>query len=686
MLTKKNFALLFTAFILFVMCFSFPVLAEDTDCEGSACEDTTTDIDQICDDESCEDIEETEAYSDGIVLFADGNSVSHQLEDSIDSESIGAELSAVNGGTITFSATSDEGSAFIYGEIIGISVSTEGSGSSVKVNADGIDSEGTGIYINAGVGATVKVSNESSVSGYTAVDIINDGSMAELSAGNVEGVIGLGILASSGKTTADSGDITADGYGVLIDAIKAKDSDAPVVSVTVDGDITDSFAATPDDGSGIEQPDDPEDVYEGKDAEDPEAGWVDIDTDDMPDTGDGEWEYDWDADEEEAADEDIENSTGVSVVAEGEGTKVEVTVKGMISMEYGNEAEAYDKAAVSVSVQEDVVTDYGNRISAVDSGSEAKFEFGGDIDAGGKAIDTYADSGTVMVMVSGDITANDTDDGDFETVGIYSNSEGDGQTTIDVRKGITVTSAEDGYVAYGIDTANIGGTVTINVADKITVKGMEAVGISVVNDPLANAFTEELGKESVSESSDPVTNINVQGDVKAEGSADTNGMEVQNSDGKINITVNGDLSGSVNGLIIDAYGKDRTQSYADILVTGTISGKTAGVIVNDEADNDGTEDDNLNLTVWAIESGSSNAAQDENGKANETIEKNIQYIVRIDPDSVDKIEVVDENGDLLTVSHGYPVQKQEQRVYLQGKNGYDLTEAYNGKDTQTALL
>lgn len=390
------------------------------------------------------------------------------------------------------------------------------------------------------------------------------------------------------------------------------------------------------------------------------------------------------------------STTGVLINAEGEGTSVTVNVTDDISMGYGNEVQVYSAAAAVVSVGGDVVTDYGNRIASLEKGT-ANITFGGEIDAGGKALDTYNDSGELTVSVAGMIMAQDTDDGDFETIGIYSNSEGNGTTTINAGKGINVTSEED-YIAFGIDTSNIGGTITITVDKDVTVTGNQAVGISVVNDPEANDFGEdeedgEYSEEAASDSvahaaelSGPVTTVTVNGNVSAAGSEESTGMETWNDNGKTNVSIDGDLTGSAYGLDVYAYGTDRNASFTDILVTGTISGKNASFLVNEEADNDGTEDDNLNLTVWKIDlSGSKNAAQDENGKAGEDVAKHIKYIVRIDPDSEGKITAADENGDPLPLSHGYPYAKQGERIYLSAVSGNELTAAYNGKDSQTAL-
>ena len=691
MVNKKRIVLLFSLLLLCVSAFVLPVCAEEEPiCTGSDC-------DEFFDDES------------GIYVLADGTEESVTLNDPVDSEDIGLYLAAKKKGKIKVSANSLP----VYGVESGIAIETEDSGSSVEVTAGGIESDGTAIEIAAGSDTTVNVTNESHLNGYTAFYASNQGGTVSLKSADIQGVVGVFVDSSAGSTTIETGNINVEEYGVAVE-LSDEDKDiadtgnAPKVTVTVNGNITDNFVFA-DDGSGIDVPDDPEESAVLKAANDENDGWEVIDINNGEEfsegydgsttgeevTGDDLWDINWNDVNNEPeinVDDSSEpvNSTGVAVSAGVKDADVTVTVNGQISMEYGNEVEAFDGAKVNVTVTGNVETDYGNRIAAWDKG-EAVFTFGKDILAGGKAIDTYADSGKLNIVVSGMINAQDTD-GDFETIGIYSNSEESAETSINITKGIKVSSSEQDYIAYGIVTDNIGGEINIEVLDDVTVSGNEAIGISVLNDPDESAFIAEDektdGTETVAHAAEvtgPKTTITVNGNVTVQGSAETTGMETWNDDGMTTVEVYGDLTGSTYGLDIHAFGDDKNSSFTDILVTETISGKKAGVIVNDEADNDGTDNDNLNLTVWKIELSSGNAAQDENGNANQNVEMNIKYIVKIAPDSEDKITVEDEDGEELQTSHDFWVQKQGQKVYLKAKDGYELTAAYNGKDKQTSL-
>ena len=691
---NKRIFLLFAAFLMVLTTFTVPVFAEDEEdpcISAGTCEDTGID-----DENPDEDIFTEE---DGIVIAADGTSESMELEKSIDSEETGADLSAVNSGKVTLTVDKEEGLVEIYGKDTGVRITAERSGT-VSISTNTIGSETLGLGIYAGEGTTVSAANDDSIEGDTAVDIVNDGGNVTVQSGDIDGTVGVSILTGTGTTTVETRDIIANGYGVVLfinDEAGEDTARAPKVTVSVKGKITDDNDTEPgEDDPGFE-PDDPGDEMESKAADDltpdDDEWWKDAKDDPNVWTEEEDWgtDDDWYEEEENGTFYSVENSTGVFINADVRASVTEVNISGGISMSYGNEVNVGNGSAVKVSVGENVETDYGNRIAASED-SKVEFSFGSDIIAGGKAIDTYTDSGTLTVDAAGDIIAADNEDGDHETVGIYTNSEGNGNTKITAGKGIKVTSNEKDYAACGISAANIGGNVTISVGENVTISGEDAVGIYVLNDPDGSAFgddedeNEEGALAQHAADLPPVTTITINGNVTASGTKGGTGAEIQNQNGKTGLSIYGDLTGSEYGLDLSAYGTDKNSSFADILVTGTISGKKAGLVVNDQADNDGTADDNMSLTVWKITpSAGGIIARNEDGTDNKTVGKNIKYIVTIAEGYEDKIKAVDENGSSLPVSHGYYYAVEGQRVYLEGLNGFDLTEAYNGKNPQIPL-
>lgn len=719
---RKWFVVLFAAFLLSVMAFSVPVWADEN---SSTCNPDAAECD--CTGDECPDIPEGVG---GIYIYADGTSESKTLESNIESEETAAELIALNNGSITLNAADDEGSSEIYGTETGLSINTK-SGGKVTANTAGIGSEGTGIDVNAEAGTTVNITNEDYLDGYDAFYAVNNGGDVTLDTADIWGVVGVGIYSGAGTTTVTTNSITVEEYGVAVDVYKDDTADAaPKVTVTVNGDITDDVAGNeiPDveydepEPEDPENPDDPEDETVLKaadvDADDPysEEWWNDVpeeeyepetnegdeevgddipDGSEAPDPGEDIWDIDWDETTDGENSSESVNSTGVVISADGEGSKVDVTVSGMISTSYGNEIDAVGGSDAAVTVSGDVETDYGNRISAEGSGTKAAFNFGGNINAGGIALDTFSNSGQLTVDVTGDILAENTEEGDPETAGIYSDSEDAGTTSINVSKGIKVVSSDKDQTTYGIDTGNIGGKIEITVGKNVEVNSPVAVGISITNDPESILYGEDENEDDENgtaapkdaEESLPETTVTVNGNVTAAGSGVATGTETWNNKGKTNITIDGDLTGSTYGLSVDAYGVDKNSSFTDILVTGTISGKKASFLVNNEADNDGDDNDNLNLTVWKIDlTGSPIAAQNEYEEKQETVENNINYIIKIDPDSEGKIKVVKADGSSdPDTSHDYPAAKKDEKIYVLSADGSELPGVTNGQTGKTAL-
>ncbi len=638
---NQRFVFFLTAFLMLVMA-----------CAVSAQESTDPDTGKT--------------VQESIVLKADGETISKTVEEPIESEGTAVSLSAVNQGSVTLTAQD------IFGTQTGASIETESDGTAV-LNSYSIASEAAGLSVYAESGK-VNVHNDGFIDGYRAVSLINEGAEADIHAGELDSVVGVSITASGGTTKLESDDIYAEGYGVIVDA--AAENSAPVVTVTVNGGITDQYASDSWENEINEDPIAPiETQTEAKDAEgdlseetDPEGDW--IEDDDKFNWGDDNWDGSWDDEVDPDEGEDPSGSTtGVQVSASGKGTAVTVDVSGDVSMGYGNEVQSESEAVVNVSVGGAVITDYGNRIAAVDKG-KAALTFGGDITAGGIALDTYNDSGELTVTAKGRIAATNTDEGDFETVGIYSASEGNGTTTIQAAEGILVSSQEEEMTVYGIAVDNAGGKVSITSEKDLTVIGDKAVGVYVNNDPDVNAFGEE-DPESYPKAADagtePETSIIIQGNVSAELSNSSSGAELWNTAGKTELLIYGDLTGSVTGLIVDTF----DGAFTDILVTGTISGSNQSFIVGKDV----TSDHQLSLTTWKIAlNGDTKAAKDSAGNANDDVEKNIKYIIKIDPKFADQLEAVKEDGTVLEQSHDYPVALLGEKIYVRAKDSSELTE------------
>ena len=534
---NNKIILLLAVFLMLMTVFTVPALSQEGEdpciAAGNCVDPDPGDDETDPGDEDTDPDDEDFIEEEAISIYADGTTESMKLDHNIDSEETGAELTAVNSGKITLTVD-EEGMVEIYGANAGVLITTEGSGSTVNASTNTIDSEILGLGIDAGKGTTVSVINTDFIGGNTAVDIVNDGGTVTVKNGDVEGVVGVSLSSGSGETTVETTDIHANGYGIFLDITEEGENDgesgsaqAPKVKVTVDGDIKDDLGNNPGaDDPGFE-PGDPEDSGEETEPKDVDnLSPSEVGSDILPGNDDiDDPDSENDGDDEEFT---IENSTGISITADIQGAEVEAGVSGGISMSYGNEVEADNGSVVKLYVGKAVETDYGNRISASGS-STVEVSFGSDINAGGKAIDTYTDSASLKVGANGDVISEDTDDGDFETVGIYTNSEGNGTTEITVGKGIKVTSREKDYTAYGIEAANIGGKVTIDVNENVAVSGDDAVGIYLLNDPDGGSFGDEDDPDAVPHApAQPETIIKIKGNAAAAGTKGGTGAEIWN--------------------------------------------------------------------------------------------------------------------------------------------------------------
>ena len=233
----KWFTLLIAVFLMLGMVFTGPVCADEGD---DPCIALGT-CDEPEPDEGDPD-EDMFSEEEGIAVIADGASQSIILENSIDSGGTGVALTAVNGGSITLTVSDEEGTPDIYGVDAGVDITAENAGSAVSVSSYAIDSDAAGLAVAAGEGTEVKVTNEIFIGGNTAVDIINDGGNVTVENGAVDGVVGVSVLSGAGETTVSTEDISANGYGVILDISDVEGLSkvqAPKVTVTVDGEITD---------------------------------------------------------------------------------------------------------------------------------------------------------------------------------------------------------------------------------------------------------------------------------------------------------------------------------------------------------------------------------------------------------------------------------------------------------------
>ena len=598
--------------------------------EGGWLDPEDGDWDEISENtESGED--DTQTGENDPLQPSSGTSKSEISVNSVEAMQTGVDIDLVNASTVNM--TSEEG---VFSEDKGVEIELSNAGGTVSLDTPIIEARNQGLLVNADAG-TVTVKADDYISADSAVELTNNGGTVKLEGKPyLEGNSGIYVETTSGETTTETSDINAQSYGIQVltheyddsapfepDESESSDAgedssasgSAPVVKITVDGDITDNIDYTM-----------------------PEVDWdVDPVDPELPEIESGTFD---ESSSVQKSEEDSESadSVGILVNAEKE-SEISIDVTGGISMSYGNEIEAFDGSLVNVSVGDLVTTDYGNRLAAYD-GSQVQFIFKDEIDAGGNALDLIADNGEMVVNVNGAITTESTADGDSETSGITAYSANDGKMEVTVGKGITVNGKENSVGAAIIDEGATSLKVSSREAEEgIKVSGSSSVGISVI------------------------------------------------STGTTNLEVYGDVTGAAKGLVVNddpmisEEGLDITTAKMDILVSGTISGSNQSFIVGKDVTSD-----QLSLTTWKIAlNGDTKAAKDSAGNANEDVEKNIKYIIKIDPKFADQLEAVKEDGTVLEQSHDYPVALLGEKIYVRAKDGSELTEVYNGKEKQTLL-
>lgn len=169
--------------------------------------------------------------------------------------------------------------------------------------------------------------------------------------------------------------------------------------------------------------------------------------------------------------------------------------------------------------------------------------------------------------------------------------------------------------------------------------------------------------------------------------------EYDNDKSVLSLVTDGDVTSESTGLFFDT---DSQNAKADVLVTGTISGKKAAIEFENDglfySDEDYPESESLSLTVWKIELNDdgtiANNTYDNSNNDPEAFEKRIMYIMRVEQPEGGAIELSDGDGKALSTSHDYEVANEGDKVFVKvtPNEGYILTGAYNGTDGEKLAL
>ena len=149
-------------------------------------------------------------------------------------------------------------------------------------------------------------------------------------------------------------------------------------------------------------------------------------------------------------------------------------------------------------------------------------------------------------------------------------------------------------------------------------------------------------------------------------------------EGSTRVEVIGDVTATETGIAVDLTNDEGTM---DVIVDGTVSGKTQSILVSEE-----TISDNLSLTIWEVKANTAGnlverETADGKTEADKKLEQKIQYIIKIEPSQTDIISTDAKDYE------GYKVAKEGETVTLKLNvpKGYRVANAFNGTDTKVQL-
>ena len=344
-----------------------------------------------------------------------------------------------------------------------------------------------------------------------------------------------------------------------------------------------------------------------------------------------------------------EHEFGISGFASG--TDSELTIKTSdIHTEYIGLSLSTDGGAKVYAEAGDVIiinTDTGPYSPAI-----SRRSIGGHTRGNGSFLE-YKINGSVYLSEYGDDTEGNLNQ--MPSEGILASSSENGNTVIQIGKNIEVKAEKTHTEICGIRAENEGGMLTVSAGADVSAEVLgesdTVYGLYINNNSNRSGMPEQSAPDKRGEISAPKAMVS--------GSALI----------RTNISIQGDLKSSAYGLYL-ASDSDIT---TDVLVTGTISGKKAGILAGD-----GSSPENFSLTVWAVRlNADENGVVKEDGSAADEIESSVKYIIKTSPDFPGTVILTTANGDPLESSHGYPVAKKDEMIRILPAAGTTISAAYN---------
>ncbi|WP_352397093.1 hypothetical protein [[Clostridium] aminophilum] len=406
---------------------------------------------------------------------------------------------------------------------------------------------------------------------------------------------------------------------------------------------------------------------------------------------------------------------GVAVQNERQDANSDITVTVDGSIDLYNGADMFSPEGVALKTD-----NYSNSAVTVTTGAISSYSEIHENNPTG--IHSTAISGKTNITVNGKVKAvyagdsdNTDEDDKTSTMGLISDTRNQ-QPNSSASSAITINGdliadsakalAEGGYLfAQGAGASSeltVTGSVRAN-SDESGANGLEVASVNgmvradIKKDIIA---TGELGANGILtylDGTNSLTEINVDGSITAKGKDATailiNQMnppeECTDSKSTVSIRAGGDVNSSSYGVVdLDQTNGGQT----NVLIEGTLVSEGPAVVVLKESA------ENLNLTVWKIETKNEHIAVEDHMESPaeyssiaKKAEESIQYILKVENTQENLISLDQtktqtwSNADGTTSNYHVAHEKERVAVKLNVPNGYKVDKAYNDAEKTTDL-
>ena len=314
-------------------------------------------------------------------------------------------------------------------------------------------------------------------------------------------------------------------------------------------------------------------------------------------------------------------------------------------------------------------------------GKSVNVEYGGsDSDVNAVGVNAYAVNGEAKVEVKGSVSSHNKIGDAYGVIGI---SSSDPASSVDISVNGSVNAASDQGDAVGVDAEN---------------RYRASISIETGGDVYSKAKNEAYGISVNMEGQNAKTLIDIGGSVTAKGNSQSAGMIFRYAEPSptpepasmpstdASVRVKGDVNSNGKGIIVE----DVKNGSVDVVIEGTLSTDGPAVVIDKDAADDFT------LTAWRIDAPDLVMEENADGVPVHTSvaqaeEKNIQYIVKVEPKQANSITLKNTkiikytDADGRVTSYDTAHEGERVAVKLSIPDGYSLYGVYSDEGQRKPL-